>query len=122
MKILNRTQRIALFLLLAGTIALMFVGKEHELWLENVSYDRDGEKLDAFDTVVASISGKGEKLEFYEEESDVIIAVGPYCTLSIEAQDGTGKNFECSKRLYLGWNDRISINVPQFVKNLEMTE
>jgi predicted ATP-binding protein involved in virulence len=117
MKFLNRARAGALLVVLFGTIGLMFVGKEHILILENTSRESDGKRLEAFDTVVAKISEK-EKIEFYEGETDILTAVGPYCTLFVEAQDKAGESVELSKRFYLGWSDRVVISIPQFVDEM----
>jgi hypothetical protein len=102
----------------------MFVGKEHMLILENTPHEAGGKRFEAFGTVVARISEK-EKIEFYEGETDTLTAVGPYCTLFIkaqskaqskaEAQNEAGESFERSKRFYLGWSDRVIVNIPQFI-------
>jgi hypothetical protein len=117
MNFFNRTRVVALLVVFFGTAGLMFIGKEHVLILENTPCEVDGKKLNAFDTVVASIHEK-EKIEFYEGETDVLTAVGPYCTLSVEAQNEAGESVASSKRFYLGWNDRVIVNIPQLIDEM----
>jgi hypothetical protein len=117
MNFFNRTRIIALLVLFFGTAGLMFIGKEHILILENKPREVNGKRFEAFDTVVAKVSEK-EKIEFYEGETDVLTAVGPYCTLFIEARNGTGEDIELSKRFYLGWSDSVIVNIPGFIDEM----
>jgi hypothetical protein len=113
---LNRCRAAAIVIVVVATSLMMWIGKQHLLVLENTPCEVEGTTLAPFDTVIVRISEKDE-LEIYGDESDYIEPVGPYCTLEIEIPGERGKPGRfLSKRLYLGFSDRITINIPKLVR------
>lgn len=113
MKWFNRWRVAALTVVILGTILMMWLGKQHTLIIENTPCEVGGVELAPFDTVIVKISDKDE-LEIYEDESDYIEPAGPFYTLEIEipGERGAPSRF-LSKKMYLGFADRVTINVPK---------
>ena len=115
MKWLNPYRASAIALVIVGTAFMMWLGKQHLIILENTPYEADGTAINPFDTVIIKISERDER-EIYEDESDYIEVAGPFYTLEIEIpgeRGSPGRSF--SKKMYMGFIDRMTINIPQLV-------
>lgn len=119
MKQFNLYRISAFFILVVVTVLMMWVGKQHLVILENKGYEKDGQVLEAFDTVIVKVSQK-EELEIYEGDSDYIEPVGPFLNLELEVfpTDGSPSRV-IKKKLYLGFTSRVVLSVPQLVAEQE---
>ena len=113
MKWFNRWRVAALIVVILGTALMMWLGKQHTLIIENTPCVIGEVELEPFDTVIVKISDKDE-LEIYEDESDYFEPAGPFYTLEIEipGERGAPSRF-LTKKMYLGFADRVTINVPK---------
>lgn len=113
MKWLNPYRAAAIIIVIVGTALLMLIGKQHLIVVENTPYEIGGATLESFDTVIVKVSEK-EELEIYEDESDYVEPVGPFYTLRIEIPGERGGNsVRFEKKIYLGYADRLTVNIPQ---------
>jgi len=119
MKRFNAYRISAFLILVALTVLMMWIGKQHLIVLENKKYESGAQVFAAYDMVIVKISEK-EELEIYEDDSDYIEPVGPFLTLELEVFpiDG-GESRIVREKLYLGFKSRFVLNVPQFVAELE---
>lgn len=113
---LNPYRIAALTIVVLGTALMMWMGKQHTLIVENTAHEIGGALLPPFEIVLLKISEKDE-LEIYEDESDYVEPVGPFYTLEVEIpdEDGGPSRF-LKKKLYLGFRDRIVVNIPQLAR------
>lgn len=83
-------QRIAVILLIIalGTW-LFYIGREHQIFIDNKSITRGEQNFKALEQVNVSIDG-GAKIELLARDRDVIKTVGPAFKLRVEILDSLG--------------------------------
>ena len=95
-------QRVVLLVLLValGTW-LFYIGREHQIFLDNKSIERDGQNFRALAQVNVSVNG-GPTLELFPRDREIARVVGPDFTLKVEVLDSLGgdveKTFELEMR------------------------
>ncbi|MBR1672866.1 MAG: hypothetical protein IJ702_08060 [Fretibacterium sp.] len=98
MRFLQRTALLALLLAL-GTW-LFYIGREHQIFLDNKSIERDGKNFRALEQVNVSVKSKshgdawGEPIELLARDRDVVVTVGPKFSLKAEILDSMGGDVE----------------------------
>ena len=80
MRVLQRT--IVLAALLALGVALFYVGREHQIFLDNKTIEADGKTFKAMEQVNVSVNG-GDPVELLARDRDVVKTVGPSFSLRV---------------------------------------
>ncbi|MDR3331930.1 MAG: hypothetical protein LBT08_04815 [Synergistaceae bacterium] len=116
MNFFNRYRIVALITVVLGTALLMFIGKQHTVFIDNKAYEMDGERLEPFETVMVRDPDQGE-FEIYEDDFDSVTPVGPFYNIAVEIPGGGGnEDVAVNKRIFLGFSDTVRINVPLLVR------
>ncbi|MCR4817744.1 MAG: hypothetical protein K5841_02160 [Fretibacterium sp.] len=84
---------VLLALLIALGTWLFYIGREHKIFLDNKSIERDGKNYRALEQVNVSVNG-GEPIELLARDRDVAITVGPKFYLKVEVLDSMGGDVE----------------------------
>jgi hypothetical protein len=83
--------RLALILFLIAFGALLFyIGKEHQVFLDDKAITLDGKTYPAIENLKVSVNG-GEALEFVADDRDVTVSDGPFLSVKVEITDADGK-------------------------------
>ena len=87
MRILQRAA-VVLLIIALGTW-LFYIGREHQIFLDNKSITRDDKNFKAFEQVNVSVND-GAKIELLARDRDMAKAVGPAFMLRVEILDSLG--------------------------------
>ncbi|MCR5346709.1 MAG: hypothetical protein K6E38_02950 [Fretibacterium sp.] len=87
MRFFQRTVLLALLIAL-GTW-LFYIGREHRVFLDNKSIERDGKNFRALEQVNVSVNG-GDPIELLARDRDVAVTVGPKFSIKVEVLDSMG--------------------------------
>ena len=87
MRILQRTA-VVLLIIALGTW-LFYIGREHQIFLDNKSITRGEQSFKAFEQVNVSVNN-GNKIELLARDRDMATAVGPSFVLRVEILDSLG--------------------------------
>ena len=111
MRVLQRT--IVLAALLALGVALFYVGREHQIFLDNKTIELEGVTFKALQEVRVSVNG-GDPVELLARDRDVVKAVGPSFSLRVEVLDSMGGNVERTIELRLtpGFGKDMMLSLP----------
>ena len=111
MRVLQRT--IVLAALLALGVALFYVGREHQIFLDNKTIEADGKTFKAMEQVNVSVNG-GDPVELLARDRDVVKTVGPSFSLRVEVLDSMGGDVERTIELRLtpGFGKDMMLSLP----------
>ena len=111
MRFFQRTVLLALLIAL-GTW-LFYIGREHRVFLDNKSIERDGKNFRALEQVNVSING-GEPIELLARDRDVAVTVGPKFSLKVEFLDSMGGDVERVVEMTLepGFDKDLMLSMP----------
>ena len=94
MKLMSFVQRLALLaLLIALGVWPFYIGREHQIFLDNKSIQRDGKNFRALEQVNVSVNGSAA-VEMFPRDRDVAKAVGPAFSIRVEVLDSLGGDVE----------------------------
>ena len=92
---------VLLALLIALGTWLFYIGREHQIFFDNKTIERDGKTFRALEQVNVSVDG-GTPMELFPRDREIARAVGPVFTLKVEVLDSLGgdveKTFEIEMR------------------------
>ena len=111
MRVLQRT--IVLAALLALGVALFYVGREHQIFLDNKTIEADGKTFKAMEQVNVSVNG-GDPVELFARDRDVVKVVGPSFSLRVKALDSMGGDVERTIELRMtpGFGKDMRLSLP----------
>jgi hypothetical protein len=104
-------------LLLAAIVALgiglFYIGREHQIFLDNRTIEVDGQNFRALRLVRVSVNG-GDPIEFMPRDRDLAKVVGPSFTFRVEVMDEFGEETEkvVEKELRLGFVKDVMLSLP----------
>ena len=87
MRILQRAA-VVLLIIALGTW-LFYIGREHQIFIDNKSITRGDQNFKAFEQVNVSVNN-GSKIELLARDRDMTKAVGPAFELRVEILDSLG--------------------------------
>lgn len=94
MKLMRFVQRLALLaFIIAFGVWLFYIGREHQIFLDNKSIERDGQNFKALAQVNVSVNG-GDPIELFTRDRDMAKAVGPAFSIKVEVFDFVGDDPE----------------------------
>jgi hypothetical protein len=104
---------IALCLILLFSTWLFYVGREHQVFLDNKTVEAGGESFRALAFVKASVAGK-PPVELMPRDRDAAAAVGPRFTVRVEVMDEFGEEVEkvIEKELTPGFSRDMMLSLP----------
>ena len=109
MRFLQRA--LALVLLVALGVWLFYVGREHQVLLDNKTIDLEGTTFKALQEVRVSVNG-GEPVELYPRDRDMVKVVGPTFSLRVEIED-PGSDVELVEReVRVGFGKDLMLSFP----------
>ena len=111
MRALQRT--VVLAALIALGVALFYMGREHQVFLDNKTTEADGKTFKALERVNVSVAG-GEPMELLKRDRDVVKVVGPSFALKVEVLDSMGGSVEqtLERTLNPGFGKDLMISLP----------
>ena len=111
MRILQRAA-VVLLIIALGTW-LFYIGREHQIFLDNKSITRDDKNFKAFEQVNVSVNN-GSKIELLARDRDMAKAVGPAFMLRVEILDSLGGDVakEIEVQVRPEFNRDMLINIP----------
>ena len=111
MRIFQRLLLLALLIAL-GTW-LFYIGREHQVFLDNKSIEREGKNFRALEQVNVSVNG-GTPIELLARDRDVAVTVGPKFSLKVEILDSMGGDVERVVELTLepGFGKDMMLSLP----------
>ena len=111
MRALQRT--VVLAALIALGVALFYMGREHQVFLDNKTAEADGKTFKALEQVNVSVAG-GEPVELLKRDRDVVKVVGPSFSLKVEVLDSMGGSVEqtLERTLTPGFGKDLMISIP----------
>jgi hypothetical protein len=90
--------RIGLILLLIAFGAFLFyIGKEHQVFLDDKEITLEGKTYPAIGNLRVSVNG-GDPLEFVADDRDVSVSDGPSLSVKVEITDADGKVLKTVER------------------------
>ena len=112
--------RTGLVLLLVGLgVLLFFLGKEHQVFLDNKALTLGGKEIPALESVRVTVDG-GEPLEFAADDRDVAQTRGLRANLKLEILDGNGNVTKTVERsVSFSFEDRVMLSLPVLVQGGE---
>ena len=111
MRILQRAA-VVLLIIALGTW-LFYIGREHQIFLDNKSITRGDQNFKAFEQVNVSVNN-GSKIELLARDRDMTKAVGPAFALRVEILDSLGGDVAKVIELQVRpeFNRDMLINIP----------
>ena len=111
MRLLQRT--IALLSLIALGVWLFYIGREHQVFLDNRSMEVDGRSFKALEQVNVSVNG-ANPLELYPRDRDMAKAVGPSFTVKVEVLDSMGGDVvrTIETKVDMGFGRDVMLSLP----------
>ena len=109
MRFLQRA--LALILLVALGVWLFYVGREHQVLLDNKTIELEGRTFKALQEVRVSVNG-AEPVELYPRDRDMVKVVGPAFSLRVEIED-PGSDVELVEReVRVGFGKDLMLSFP----------
>lgn len=109
MRFLQRA--LALILLVALGVWLFYVGREHQVLLDNKAIELEGTTFKALQEVRVSVNG-AEPVELYPRDRDMVKVVGPAFSLRVEIED-PGSDVELVEReVRVGFGKDLMLSFP----------
>ena len=107
---------VVLALLIALGTWLFYIGREHQIFLDNKSIERDGKNFRALEQANVSVDG-GPAIELLARDRDVAVSVGPKFTIRVEVLDSLGGDVEHVVELALepGFAKDLMVSIPLLV-------
>lgn len=95
---------------------LFYIGREHQVFLDNKTIEVGGQSFKALDLVHVSVNG-GEPIEFMPRDRDITKAVGPTFKVKVEVMDEDGENAvkTIEKTLTPGFSKDMMLSLPLLV-------
>ncbi|RRD64754.1 DUF6672 family protein [Fretibacterium sp. OH1220_COT-178] len=111
MRVLQRT--VVLLALIALGVGLFYMGREHQVFLDNRTIEAGGATFRALEQVNVSVNG-GEPIELLERDRDVVRTVGPTLSVRVEVLDSMGGDVERTVDLVLrpGFRRDLMLSLP----------
>ena len=114
MRLMRFVQRLALLaLLIALGVWLFYIGREHQVFLDNKTIERDGKTFKALAQVNVSVNG-GDPIELFTRDRDLAKVVGPAFSLKVEVYDFVGDDPEKVIELEIrpGFDKDLMLSLP----------
>jgi hypothetical protein len=104
---------VALCLILALSAWLFYVGREHQVFLDNKTIEVGGQSFRALKFVKVSVAEK-PSIELMPRDRDVTAAVGPRFTVKVEVMDEFGEEVEkvIEKEIAPGFTGNMMLSLP----------
>jgi hypothetical protein len=104
---------IALCLILLLSAWLFYIGREHQVFLDNKTVEAGGKSFRALAFVRVSVAGK-PSVELLPRDRDVTAAAGPRFTVRVEVMDEFGEEVEkvVEKEITPGFSGDMMISLP----------
>ena len=104
---------IVLCLILALSAWLFYIGREHQVFLDNKTIEVGGQSFRALAFVKVSVAGK-PPVELMPRDRDVTAAVGPRFTVTVEVMDEFGEEVEkvIEKEMSPGFSWNMMLSLP----------
>lgn len=111
MRFIQRT--VALVLLVALGAWLFYIGREHQVFLDNKTLEYEGKTYKALKMVKVT-PANGSAIELLPRDRDVVKVVNPSLSLKIEVMDEFGETVEkvFDLNLKLGFTKDIMLSLP----------
>ncbi|MDR2179011.1 MAG: hypothetical protein LBP21_01760 [Synergistaceae bacterium] len=111
MRALQRFAVLCLILVLSAW--LFYIGREHQVFLDNKTIEAGGQSFRALDFVRVSVAGK-PPVELMPRDRDVMAAVGPRFTVKVELMDEFGEEVErvVEKEITPGFSGDMMLSLP----------
>jgi hypothetical protein len=111
MRALQRIAVLCLILMLSAW--LFYIGREHQVFLDNRTIETDGQSFRALPFVKVSVAGK-PSIELMPRDRDVSAAVGPRFTVKVEVMDEFGEEVEkvVEKEITPGFSGDMMLSLP----------
>ncbi|MDR1621762.1 MAG: hypothetical protein LBS00_05250 [Synergistaceae bacterium] len=111
MRALQRTVALVLVLLLSAW--LFYIGREHQVLLDNKTIEAGGQSFRALAFVKVSVAGKNP-VELMPRDRDAATAVGPRFTVRAEVMDEFGEEVEkvVEREIKPGFSGNMMISLP----------
>ncbi|MDR3231347.1 MAG: hypothetical protein LBT65_07895 [Synergistaceae bacterium] len=110
-------RRLLRSLLLALVIALatwlVYIGREHQVFLDNKTIEAGGQSFRALKFVKISVNG-GEPIELMPRDRDLALVVGPAFKIRVEVMDEWGEEVEktIDRKLTPGFSRDMMLSMP----------
>ncbi len=102
---------LVLFLIAFGAF-LFYIGKEHQVFLDDKAITLGGKEYPALENLRVSVNG-GEPLEFVADDRDVTVSDGPALSLKVEITDADGKVLRTVERsVRLCFQRAVMVSLP----------
>ena len=104
---------IVLCLILSLSAWLFYIGREHQVFLDNKTIEVGGQSFRALAFVKVSVAGK-PPVELMPRDRDVTAAVGPRFTVMVEVMDEFGEEVEkvIEKEMSPGFSGNMMLSLP----------
>jgi hypothetical protein len=111
MRALQRFVALCLILLLSAW--LFYIGREHQVFLDNRTIEAGGQSFRALPFVKVSVAGK-PPIELMPRDRDVMTAVGPRFTVRAEVMDEFGEEAErtVEREIAPGFSGNMMLSLP----------
>ncbi|MDR1731813.1 MAG: hypothetical protein LBR61_06915 [Synergistaceae bacterium] len=111
---------LLLVLIVALAVWLVYIGREHQVFLDNKTIEVDGQTFRALGLVRISVNG-GEPLELMPRDRDLALAVGPAFTVRVEILDEDSEEVErtIDKTLSPGFSKDMMLSMPLLAADRE---
>lgn len=92
---------------------LFYIGREHQVFLDNKSIEIEGRNFKALKLVKVSVNG-GDFIEFMPRDRDLVKVVGPVFGIKVEVMDEFGESLEktIEKELKPGFSKDMMLSLP----------
>ena len=112
-------QRIASLCFIAAlSVGLFYIGREHQIFLDNKTIEIEGQNFRALEfvrvTVAPNSTGNAPPIELMPRDRDLAKVVGPSFYLKVEVMDEFGEDVEkvIEKNLKLGFSKDMMLSMP----------
>jgi hypothetical protein len=111
MRALQRFAALCLILFLSAW--LFYVGREHQVFLDNKTVEAGGRSFRALAFVRVSVAG-GPPIELMPRDRDAAAAVGPRFAVKVEVMDEFGEEVEktIEKEINPGFSGNVMLSLP----------
>ena len=107
-------QRItALCFIVAFSVFLFYIGREHQIFIDNKTIELEGRSFRALKFVNVSVND-ASPIELQARERDLVKVVGPTFRFKVEVMDEYGEEIEkvIEKELKLGFAKDVMLSIP----------
>jgi hypothetical protein len=111
MRALQRLIAFCLILLLSAW--LFYIGREHQVFLDNKTVEAGGQSFRALAFVRVSVAGR-PPVELMARDRDAAAAIGPRFTVKVEVMDEFGEEVEktVEKEIVPGFSGNLMLSLP----------